>query len=168
MERNGWILYSHPAFGQGLEALIRTVEAIEKRQPLTFRDYPKTKLLRRILDLVLIEIPRDPNASEFQLGNSLGPACRHWRRAKFLGRFRLFFRFSSAHKIIVYAWANDETTLRKAGAGSDPYAVFHSRLRAGCPPDDWDRLRREAEAADPPLDPERKGKAGKLDGRRRA
>jgi toxin YhaV len=157
----------HPAFSQGREALIRTVEALAKRQPLTFRDHPKAKLLRRIQDLVLVEIPRDPNASEFQLGNTLGTACRHWRRAKFLGRFRLFFRFSSAHKIIVYAWVNDETTLRKAGAGSDPYAVFNRRLQTGCPPDDWDRLLREAEAANPPLDPDRKRKADKPEGRRR-
>jgi toxin YhaV len=67
----------------------------------TFAGHPKTKLLKRILDLILDEIPRDPNAAGFQLGNTLGPAYRHWRRAKFLGRFRLFFRFSSTHKAIV-------------------------------------------------------------------
>ena len=86
------------------------------------------------------EIPRDPNAAEFQLGNTLGPAHRHWRRAKFLGRFRLFFRFSSMHKAIVYAWVNDETTLRKAGARSDPYAAFSRQLREGNPPDGWEDL----------------------------
>jgi len=148
IERSGWKLYSHLAFSQGLEALTRTVEAIEKRQPVTFRDHPKAKLLRRILDLVLVEIPRNPNVSEFQLGSTLGPAYRHWRRAQFLGRFGLFFRFSSAHRIIVYAWVNDETTLRKAGAPSDPYAIFNRRLQAGRPPDDWDRLLGEAEAVE--------------------
>ena len=70
---------------------------------------------------------------------------RHWRRAKFLGRFRLFFRFSSAHKTIVYAWVKDETTLRKAGARTDPYAVFMRRLREGNPPDRWDELLGRAE-----------------------
>jgi toxin YhaV len=102
--------------------------------------------------VILVEVPRDPNALEFQLGNTLGPAYRHWRRATFLGRFRLFFRFSSAHKAIVYAWVNDETTLRKAGAHSDPYAVFNRRLQGGNPPDDWEALLREAEAASE-LDP---------------
>src|SRR5713226_5973978 len=150
-ERNTWKLYAHPAFSQPLEALIRVVEALEKRQPETYRTHPKTKLLKRILDLILVEIPRDPNAAEFQLGNTLGPDYRHWRRAKFLGRFRLFFRFSSTHKAIVYAWVNDETTLGKAGARSDPYAVFTKRLQEGKPPDNWDALLREAEAAEPRL-----------------
>ena len=150
-ERNGWKLYAHPAFSQRLEALIPAVEALEKRQPHTYRSHPKTKLLKRIMDLILVEIPRDPNAAEFQLGNTLGPAYRHWRRAKFLGRFRLFFRFSSTHKAIVYAWVNDETTLRKAGARSDPYAVFTRRLLEGNPPDYWEALLREAETAKPRL-----------------
>ncbi|MGI8988268.1 MAG: type II toxin-antitoxin system YhaV family toxin [Bryobacteraceae bacterium] len=72
----------------------------------------------------MVEIQRDPHALEFQLDSTLGPAYRHWRRARFLGRFRLFFRFSSAHKTIVYAWVNDDTTLRKEGARTDPYAIF--------------------------------------------
>jgi len=131
-----------------LEVLIGTAEALEKRRPQSYRDHPSAKLLKRTLDLILVEIPRDPNAAEFQLGNTLGPAYRHWRRAKFLGRFRLFFRFSSTHKAIVYAWVNDETTLRKEGSQSDPYAVFIRRLQTGNPPDHWDVLLREADAAD--------------------
>jgi toxin YhaV len=70
----------------------------------------------------------------------LGPAHRHWRRARFLGRFRLFYRFSTVQKAIVYVWVNDETTLRKAGARTDPYAIFNKRLRDGDPPEDWDGL----------------------------
>lgn len=151
-ERNGWKLYAHAAFGQTLETLILAVEALEKQSPRTYRNHPKAKLLKRILDLLLVEIPRNPNAAEFQLGNTLGSAYRHWRRAKFLGRFRLFFRFSSAHKAIVYSWVNDETTLRKAGAQTDPYAVFTRRLKEGNPPDNWDELLREAGAAGPRLD----------------
>jgi toxin YhaV len=145
IERNGWKLYAHPAFSRQLEALISGVDALEKRQPKAYRGQPKTKLLKRILDLILVEVPRDPNAREFQLGNTLGPAYRHWCRAKFLGRFRLFFRFSSAHKAIIYAWVNDETTIRKAGAATDPYAVFTRRLQEGNPPGGWDDLLREAE-----------------------
>jgi toxin YhaV len=147
VERNGWSLYAHPAFSRPLESLILSVEALEKRKPQSYRAHPKTKLLKRVLDLILVEIPRDPNAADFQLGNTLGPAYRHWRRARFLSRFRLFFRFSSAHKAIVYAWVNDETTLRKAGAQTDPYAVFKKRLQEGNPPDAWDALFREAKSA---------------------
>ena len=145
VERNGWRLYAHPAFSQPLESLILNVEELQAKQPRTYRSHPKAKLLKRILDLILVEVPRDPNGAEFQLGNTLGPAYRHWRRAKFLGRFRLFFRFSSTHRVIVYAWVNDETTLRKAGARSDPYAVFRRRLEEGSPPDDWESLFRDVQ-----------------------
>jgi hypothetical protein len=88
-----------------------------KEQPESYEGRPKTKLLRRTLELILDEILRDPNAVEYRLGNTLGPAYRHWRRAKFLGRFRLFYRFSTAHKAIVYAWVIDETTLAKSARG---------------------------------------------------
>jgi toxin YhaV len=145
--RNGWQLYAHPAFGDAFAELSDAVQKLKQEQPGTFSAHPKAKLLKRILDLILDEIPRDPNAAEFQLGNTLGPGHRHWRRAKFLGRFRLFFRFSSVHKAIVYAWVNDETTLRKAGSQTDPYAIFNKRLREGNPPDDWDDLFHEAEQA---------------------
>jgi toxin YhaV len=150
-ERNGWQLYGHPAFSEPLESLIQSVEELGKRQPGSYREHPKTKLLKRTLDLILVEIPRDPNGAQFQLGNTLGPAYRHWRRAKFFGRFRLFFRFSSNHKVIVYARVNDEATLRKAGSQTDPYSVFARRLREGDPPDHWDDLFRAAESAGPHL-----------------
>ena len=54
----------------------------------------------------------------------MGSAYRHWRRAKLGRRYRLFFRYDSKAKVIVYAWVNDEQTLRSAGSKSDPYAVF--------------------------------------------
>jgi len=69
----------------------------------------------------------------------MGTAYRHWRRAKIGRRFGLFFRYDSRSKVIVYAWVNDENTLRSAGSKSDPYAVFE-KLGRGNPPDDWDTL----------------------------
>src|SRR5580692_12437615 len=109
-ERNGWSLYAHPAFGDVVGKLSDAVEALKARHPADYSSHPRAKLLKRILDLILDEIPRDPNAAEYQLGNTLGLSRRHWRRAKFLGRFRLFYRFSNAHKAIVYAWVNHEST----------------------------------------------------------
>jgi toxin YhaV len=74
-------------------------------------------------------------------GNTLGKEHRHWFRAKFGGgRFRLFFRADSKAKVIVYAWVNDRDTLRKAGASTDPYAVFAKMVTSGNPPDDWPAL----------------------------
>jgi toxin YhaV len=70
----------------------------------------------------------------------MGPAYRHWRRAKIGRRFRLFFRFDSRTRIIIYAWVNDENSLRSSGSKSDPYNVFQRMLELGRPPDDWTAL----------------------------
>ena len=143
-ERHGWKLTRAGAFAHAFDALQAEVERLAAEKPESYRAHPKVKLLARVRALILDEIPRDPNARVYALGNTLGPAHRHWRRAKFLQRFRLFFRFDSASRIIVYAWMNDENTLRKAGGRSDPYAVFARRLDAGDPPDDWNELLSEA------------------------
>jgi toxin YhaV len=73
-------------------------------------------------------IPADPSRREYRRGNALGEACRHWFRAKFFGRFGLFFRYDSRSRIIVYAWVNDERSLRQRGGKSDPYEVFWRML----------------------------------------
>jgi hypothetical protein len=76
-------------------------------------------------------VPSDPARDEYRQGNTMGPAHRHWRRAKIGRRFRLFFRYDSKAKVIVYAWVNDEQTLRSSGSKSDPYAVFEKMLGRG-------------------------------------
>jgi toxin YhaV len=138
---NGWALYFHSAFKDKFEALPAEVQWLkELLEPDPYLSHPKVKLLERLRAIVFEEIPRDPGAATYEQGNTLGTSYRHWKRAKFLGRFRLFFRFSSKHKIIVYAWVNDENTLRKAGAKTDPYVIFEKRVRSGEPPDHWDDL----------------------------
>jgi toxin YhaV len=42
--------------------------------------------------------------------------------------------------VIFYTWVNDRDTLYKAGAGTNPYAVFAGTLASGNPPDDWPAL----------------------------
>jgi hypothetical protein len=49
------------------QALIQGVEALEKKQPRASREHPKTKLLKRTLDLILVEIPYDLTARNFRL-----------------------------------------------------------------------------------------------------
>ena len=71
----------------------------------------------------------------------MGSAFRHWRRAKIGRRFRLFFRFDSNSKLIIFAWVNDANTPRSSGSNTDPYAVFQRMLERGHPPDDWAALR---------------------------
>ena len=140
MKVNGWTLYWHPAFKEQFEKSLAAVEAIKSARPEDLKTSDRAKLFKRVVDIISIEIPQDPNHANYAQGNTLGPSKRHWRRAKFLQRFRLFFRFSSDAKIIIYAWVNDENTLRQAGAKNDPYTVFAKRLTKGDPPSDWDAL----------------------------
>jgi hypothetical protein len=79
-------------------------------------------------------IPADPAHPEYRQGNTLGPNYRHWLRAKFFGRFRLFCRYDSRSQLIVYAWVNAERSLRQRSARSDPYEVFRRMLESGNPP----------------------------------
>lgn len=138
-------LRAHPCFLEVWDDLQGTVQRMEKAG--TYRkSHPKVKLFGRVHDIIHYEIPANPTGPQFRLGNTLGPEYRHWHRAKFLGRFRLFFRYRLDYRIIVYAWMNDEQGLRKAGDRHDPYAVFTRRLSTGRPPDDWEQLLRESRA----------------------
>jgi toxin YhaV len=103
-------------------------------------NHPKAKFRRRVDSIIFEEVPQNPAKPTYSLGNTLGSAARHWHRVKFNGRFRLFFWYDSESKSIIYAWLNDENTLRKAGAESDPYVVFRKMLDHGNPPNSWDEL----------------------------
>src|SRR5438552_1441828 len=141
---NGWRLFAHPLFTQQLERLTSQVEALAAKDPEDYRNQPATKLLATIRRYIMEIIPKDPNAPEFRQGDTLGPDNRHWFRAKFHQRYRLFFRFSTIDKVIVYVWVNDEFTLRKAGSKTDAYAVFKSMLNAGDPPRTLEALLKHA------------------------
>ena len=145
--RLGWLLVLHPAFRGRLLDLACKVEERRERGAPGWEGSPQAKLLKRVIDLVTAEIPKNPAAPEYEQGNTLGADARGWRRAKFLGRFRLFFRFDSRSKVIVYAWVNDENTLRKAGSSTDPYVVFREKLIAGDPPHGWNALLDACKAA---------------------
>src|ERR1700730_6123262 len=135
-----WTLLFHGAIIGQLESLAAARERAQKADPASFRSNANVKLLGVLNKLMLEVIPADPSRPEYRQGNTLGPAYRHWFRASFLGRFRLFFRFDSRARIIVYAWVNDERTLRQSGAKSDPYEVFKRKLAAGHPPNNWGLL----------------------------
>ena len=137
---NGWKLYIHPLFDRQLRRLVEQVEALAAKDPIGFKEQPAAKLLATINRHIRQIIPRDPNAAEFRQGNTLGSDNRHWFRAKFHDRYRLFFRFSSKKKVILYAWVNDERTLRKSGSSTDPYRVFRAMLEAGDLPNTMDQL----------------------------
>jgi toxin YhaV len=141
-EAYGWRLFLHPLFQAQLEKMATRVAKLASSDPAGYVSHPATKMLATINHYIRDAIPRDPNAPEFRQGNTLGRDNRHWFRAKFHGRYRLFYRFSTGQKIIVYAWVNDEGSLRKSGSKTDHYAVFKALLESGEPPNSFAELSR--------------------------
>lgn len=143
----GWTLAFHPSLLDQVERLVVVAEEEVKRagRSRVSRPGPNQKLLAHVLDLMFEAIPRDPNAPEYRLGHTLGREHAHWRRGKTGGgRYRLFFRFRSDARLIIFAWINDERSLRTYGSATDAYRVFADGLARGTPPDDWDTLVAEA------------------------
>jgi toxin YhaV len=140
MEAHGWRLFVHPLFEAQLEKLTKRVEKLVSNDPDGYVSHPSAKLLTTIIHYVRDAIPRDPNSPEFRQGNTLGRDNRHWFRAKFHGRYRLFYRFSTEHRIIVYAWVHDDGSLRKSGSKTDRYVVFKTMLQGGKPPNSFAEL----------------------------
>jgi len=142
--RQGWWLLSWPAFQAQFDRLVAEVERLRDRDPEGYRQHPQAKLLATVLRIITRDVPRDPGDKTFRQGGTLGAEHTGWLRAKFHQRFRLFFRYDSRRKAIVYAWMNDEGGLRKEGDRNDPYAVFRRMLQRGAPPASFEELLREA------------------------
>jgi toxin YhaV len=144
---NGWSILAHPLFLDQLEKLTSAVERAKAKEPKNYQKTANAKLLAALADLVFKTIPADPTRAIYRQGGTLGDNRKHWFRAKFGGqRFRLFFRYNSDAKIIIFAWVNDETTLRTYGSKTDAYAVFKGMLDDGNPPDNWAGLLKAASA----------------------
>lgn len=140
IQRHGWNLFFHDCLIEQLQKLETAASRAKMQDPVGFESNANVKLFDALATLIFNTVPSDPNRDEYRQGNTLGPAFRHWRRAKIGRRFRLFFRFDSKARIIVFAWVNDEQTLRSSGAKTDPYVVFQKMLSQGYPPDNWDAL----------------------------
>lgn len=140
MQRHGWTLLFHDCVVEQLQKLSAAADRAKQADPEGCEGNANVKLFRALSQLILDIVPSDPARDEYRQGNTLGAAYRHWRRVKVGRRFRLFFRYDAKAKVIVFAWVNDEQTLRSAGGKSDPYAVFKKMLGRGNPPDDWAAL----------------------------
>ena len=142
---NGWSIYPHPLFSSQIEDLQRQVEILRKKDPVNYKKKNATKRLIAITKLIFESIPEDPTRAEYRQGSTLGKSYKHWFRAKFYQRYRLFFRYHEESKVIIFAWVNDEFSKRTYGSNTDAYRVFEKMLNGGCPPDNWDALLNEAE-----------------------
>lgn len=138
---HGWTIYLHPCFEAQLTALIEDARAARERRPDDYRKSNAFKRLAAVIDLAFDKIPQGPSNAVYRQGDTLGKDRKHWFRAKFFQQYRLFFRYSEAKKVIIYAWVNDEGTLRSYGSKTDAYATFEKMLASGQPPDDWEKLK---------------------------
>jgi len=153
MIKNGWRLLFSPIFNTIYKNLIKSVVTLREKEPDTFKTHPKTKFLASIQNVIFELIPTDPTHPDFHLGNTLGTEYNHWKRVKrhLPPRYRLFFQFKSDHrkrnhsKWIIYAWLNDDKTLRKEGSKSDVYRAFQSLLNKGKIKSEWAELMKETE-----------------------
>ncbi len=132
-----WALINHPLF----ELQLQKLEAEEsKKGPKSFAG----KLLRSIEKITNEVIPSDPGSKVFRQGLTLGPDNKHWRRVVFHQQYRLFFRYDSRMKVIIYVWMNDDDTLRAYESKNDAYRVFQKMLDSGYPPEDFEELLKQS------------------------
>lgn len=143
---NGWTLFAHPLFLQEYETLAKKVANHKEKDPATYKKKNSTKRLAAIHKLAFEVIPQDPTLPEYRQGSTLGDENKHWFRAKFFQQYRLFFRFHTESKIIVYAWVNDERNKRAYDKKSDAYRVFEKMLKSGNPPNSWEELLRASQS----------------------
>lgn len=137
---NGWTLLFHDQLiGQLTELAAARTRAI-RADPVGYRSNTNVRILAAIAKLVCKVIPTNPGDTAYRIGNTMGAKYKHWSRAEFGQRFRLFFRYDSREKVIIFAWVNDQDTLRTRGARNGAYEVFKGMLARGNPPDDWKAL----------------------------
>jgi toxin YhaV len=99
---HGWTLLFHACIAKQISRLQRAIHRVEKDGPAPHNS--NVKLFHAVSTLIFDNIPTEPDHARFRIGNTLGKKYSNWRRAKIGRRFRLFFRYDSATKIIIYAW----------------------------------------------------------------
>lgn len=143
--RNGWTLLFHDCLAKQLSKLEAAAQRAKQKDPENYQANANVRLFNALSQRILKTVPDDPNREQYRIGTTMGSNYSHWRRIKIGRRFRLFFRFDSASRIILYAWVNDEDTLRSAGSKNDPYSVFRKMLDRNNPPDSWNDLLKSCE-----------------------
>jgi len=143
MQKNGWNLFQFRTFALRLKALTQEVASLAKSDPTGYKQHPKTKLLASVYRSIIETVPTNPADPVFRLGHTLGKQNGNWRRVKkgLPQRYRLFFMFATNPlQVVIYAWLNDEDTLRKEGSRTDVYGVFKRMLERGEVPSTIDEL----------------------------
>ena len=116
MQQHGWTLLFHDNLIEQMMKLCAAVLRAQEDDPHGFGSNANDKFFRALVQLIQNVVPSNPARDEYRQSNTMRPVYRHWRRAKLGRRYRLFFRYDSKAKVLVYAWINDEQTLRSSGS----------------------------------------------------
>ena len=141
---NGWRIFVHQELEYQLSKIGRKTAWLFMRGQITDKNRGRQKFLKALKRAMNDVVPSNPGAVEHRLGRALGDQPEVWFRVKFLQPDRLFYRYDSAKKIIVYVWVNDEDTLRAYGSKNDAYAVFSRKLASGYPPGSFEELLKQS------------------------
>ncbi|MFM5951745.1 MAG: type II toxin-antitoxin system YhaV family toxin [Micrococcales bacterium] len=137
---NGWRIFIHESLEQQLLKLAGTVAWMHMSEQSTAKNGQRKKVLKAIKRAMYESVPASPGRIEHRLGHTLGRENTAWFRVKVLQQFRLFYRYDSSQKVIVYVWINDEDSLRAYGSKTDAYALFAKMLVSGYPPGSFEEL----------------------------
>jgi toxin YhaV len=105
---NGWTILAHPLLLEQLETLIAQIERLRKKDAANYQKKRPTKILAALIKLITEAVPQDPTNPDYRQGDTLGDEYKHWFRAKFFQQYCLFFRYSTADKVLIFAWVNDD------------------------------------------------------------
>jgi toxin YhaV len=141
---NAWRIFVHEALETQLVKLAGSVAWMHVAQQTTHRNNRHKKVLKSIKRAMYESVPADPGRIEHRLGHTIGRKHTAWFRVKILQQFRLFYRYDSKRKIIVYVWVNDEQSLRAYGSKTDAYALFKKMLDGGYPPGSFEELLKQS------------------------
>jgi toxin YhaV len=130
-EKSEWTILLGPLFQPRFDDILANVRELKKKLPAgKYVSHPTVKLYAALDRLIWTTIAANPDASDFLLRKPLAK----FRRAKKHGlpdRHRLFWVTSSQLRIVIILWINDESTLRKPGAKTDPYRIFSTLVARG-------------------------------------
>lgn len=128
---------------------------LAQKDPEGYVRHEEVKFFKRVRNAMNVCL-EDPSRKEYEMGDllarqqhngkSLGKGHGHWRRIKkdMPSRYRLFFVFSLAACEVIFAWLNDEDSLRRAGHKKDVYAVFARLVASGKIPGLYSALKKES------------------------
>jgi len=141
---NGWRIIVHQDLDAQISKISTSVVGDLIAGRVTDLRGPRQKFLKALGRAMREVIPARPGAAEHRLGRALGNQPEVWFRVKFLQQYRLFYRYDSVQKIILYVWVNDQESLRAYGSKTDAYAVFKKMLASGYPPGSFEELLKQS------------------------